>query len=115
MGVIKASIQDLSSLVGIVSREQDESVEDSMRLRISSGEVRSKLDNDGGFDIFGGRSFSELLPVDGIDEQSLVILSSKKLRKEVARSEGELVLGSDLGMLRPSKESRVPQSFLGQF
>ena len=39
----------------------------------------------------------------------------KKLREEVARAEGELVLGSDLGMVRPSKESRVAQSYLRLF
>ena len=50
----------------------------------------------------------------GMEEQSFEILSSKKLRKEVASSEGESVLGSDLGMFRPSRESRVPQSFLGE-
>ena len=115
MGITRASTQDFNNLVGMISREQDESVEASMRLRISTGEARSKLDSNGGFGIFEATTVSELLPLDGIEQHSLVILSLKKLRKEVARAEGESELGSDLGVLRPSKESRVPQSFLGQF
>ena len=75
--VNKTSIQDFNNLVGI--REQDESVKNSLRLRISLREERSKLDNNGGLGIFGGTTVSELLPVDG---HSLIIFSSKKLRKK---------------------------------
>ena len=111
MGITRASIHIFNNLVGMISREQDESVEASMRLRISTGEARSKLDSNGGFGIFEATTVSELLPLDGIEQHSLVILSLKKLRKEVARAEGESALGSHLGVLRPSKESRVPQNF----
>ncbi len=48
MGTTRALIQDFSSLVGITSREQDESVEESIRLCISSREAGSKFDSKGG-------------------------------------------------------------------
>jgi len=117
MGVTRTSIQDFNNLVGITSSEQEESVEDSTTFLISSTEAGSKFDIIGGFGKFEfeGTEGSVLLTLDGMELHSLVILSSKKLTKEVARTEGESVLGRDLGMLRPSRESRVPQSFLGQF
>src|SRR5690349_7641613 len=105
MGTRRAFIQDFSTLLGITSREQDESMENITRLRISSREAVKKFESNGGFGIFEGTVLSVLLALDGIMQQSLIILSSKKLRKEVTRAEGELVLGSDLGMVQPSKES----------
>ena len=113
MGVTRASIQDFNNLVGIKSREQDASVEERINLRISSKEAGSKEDSKGGVGTLEGTEVELLLTLKGMEEHSLVILSSKNLRKELARSEGESVLGSDLKMLRPSRESRVPQSFLG--
>src|SRR5438552_12536650 len=107
MGETRASIQDFNNLVGITSREQDESVEDKIRCRISSTEAGSKLDIFGGFGKFEGTEEPVLLTLDGIEQHSLVILSSKNLRKEEARADGESVLGSDFGMLRPSRESRI--------
>jgi len=77
MEMTRASIQDFSNLVGITSREQDESVAESMRLCISSGEAGSKLDNMGGFDVFVGTEVSVLITLDGMEEHSLVILSLK--------------------------------------
>ena len=115
MGVTRTSIQDFNNLVGITSREQDESVEDSTKFLISSTDAGSKFDQIGGFGKFEGTEVTVLLTLDGMELHSFVILSSKKFRKEVARTEGESVLGRDLGILRPSRESRVPQSFLGQF
>jgi len=112
---MRASMQDFNNRVGIKSREQDASVEERINLRISSGEVGSKEDSTGGVRIPEGAEVALLLILKGMEEHNLVILSSKNLRKEVARLEGESVLGSDLRMLRPSRESRVPQSFLGQF
>ena len=47
MGTISASRQDLSSLVGMMSRGQDASVELRMILRISSVVVGEKLDSVG--------------------------------------------------------------------
>ena len=111
IGTTRALIQDFSNPVGITSRVQEESVEKSIRLRISSREASSKFESNGGYDILEGTVVSVLLTLDGIVRQSLVILSSKKL-KEVARAEGELVLESDFGMVRRSKESRVAQSFI---
>ena len=90
-------------------------MEDSTKFLISSTEAGSKFDKIGGFGKFEGTEVTVLLTLDGMELHSFVILSSKKLRKEVARTEGESVLGRDLGMLRPSRESRAPQSFLGQF
>ncbi len=54
MGTTRALIQDFSSLVGITSREQDESVEERIRLCISSREASSKFDSKGGFCMFEG-------------------------------------------------------------
>ena len=44
IGTTRASRQDLSNLVGMISRGQDESVELSMILRISSVIAGAKLD-----------------------------------------------------------------------
>ena len=52
--------------------------------------------------------------VEGILAQRLVILSLKKFRKDVARVDGEIAAGRDLGILRPRRELRVFQSFFGQ-
>ena len=46
-------------------------------------------------------------------EQSLSILSLKKLRNDDARVEGDCVLGSTLGESRPRREFMVFHSFLG--
>lgn len=108
-------MQDLSSLVGRTSSKQDESVELSIRVRISSRDAGLKFDSNGGCGIKEDSVVSELLLMGGIEEQSLEILSSKKFRKLPARVEGELAFGRDFGIVRPSRESRVPQSFLGQF
>ena len=45
--------------------------------------------------------------------RSLVILSAKKLRKGVARREGEGAVGKGGVDLRERRESRVAHSFLG--
>ena len=47
-------------------------------------------------------------------EQSLQILSSKKFKKEVARSEGDEQVGRHGGMLRERRESSVDHNFLGK-
>src|SRR5579872_5939583 len=52
---------------------------------------------------------------EGILPQRLVTLSLKKLRKDVARAEGETAEGRDLGTLRPKSELSVFQSFFGNF
>ena len=46
-------------------------------------------------------------------ERSFAILSPKKLRKEVARREGEGEVGSGGEVLRERRESREAHSFLG--
>jgi len=66
MGTTRALIQDFSSLVGITSREQDESVEESIRLCISSREAGSKFESIGEYGIFEGTVVSVLLTLDGI-------------------------------------------------
>ena len=112
MGTIGAFIQDFNNLIQITSREQGESVENSIRLRISSREAGSKFESPGRFGIFEGTVVPVLLKMNGIVQQNLTILSSKNLRKEVARAESELVLENDFGMVRRSKESRFAQSFI---
>src|SRR5687768_684166 len=100
MGTISASRQDLSSLVGMMSRGQDASVELRMILRISSvvaGVVAERKSLD----------VPKILSnVEGIVAQSFVILSSKKFRKDVASADEEIAEGRDLGALRPSRELR---------
>ena len=81
IGTTRASIQDFINPVGITSRVQEESVEKSIRLRISSREASSKFESNGGYDILEGTVVSVLLTLDGIVRQSLVILSSKKLKE----------------------------------
>jgi hypothetical protein len=66
IGTTRALIQDFSNLVGITSREQDESVEESIRICISSREAGSKFESKGGFGIFEGTVVSVLLILDGI-------------------------------------------------
>ena len=75
IGITRASTQDFRSLVGMASREQDKSVEASMRLRISSGEAGSNLESTGGFGKFEGTEVLVLLTLVGIELNNLVILS----------------------------------------
>ena len=101
MGTISASRQDLSSLVGMMSRGQDASVELRMILRISSVVAGAKLDN---AEVVAERKSLDvpkiLSNVEGIVAQSFVILSSKKFRKDVASADEEIAEGRDLGALR---------------
>src|SRR5690349_19991822 len=116
MGTISASRQDLSSLVGMMSRWQDASVEVRMILRISSVVAGEKLDSVGvvaeGKTLDGSKILSN---VEGIVAQSFVILSSKKFRKDVASADEEIAEGRDLGALRPSRELRDFHNCFGQF
>ena len=98
IGTIRALRQDLSSMVGIMSSGQDASVELRIILRISSAVAGAKLDIIG---VEAERQLSDvqkiLSNVEGIVAQRLVILSLKKFRKDVARADGEIAEGSDLG------------------
>ena len=78
-GMINASTQDFNSLVGIASRLQEESVEDSINLRISSVLADEKEHIVGG--LTGGRQLSGLARLTGMELQSLVILLLKNFRR----------------------------------
>lgn len=54
-----------------------------------------------------------MVELGGKEEHSRLIFWSKKSRKDLAREEGEMELGSTAGALRESRESKVDQSFLG--
>ena len=88
METISASRQDLSSLVGMMSRGQDASVELRMILRISSVVAGAKLDNAGVVAERKSLDVPKILSnVEGIVAQSFVILSSKKFRKDGASAD----------------------------
>jgi hypothetical protein len=76
MGWTKASTQDLKSLVGMMSSEQEKSVERSISIRISSvmaGEKDDIIEGISKGEIIGG---GIAIPV-GINEQSFAIFESK--------------------------------------
>jgi len=98
-----------------MSSEQDESVEERMILRISSVVVGINVDSWGGGDAVLSQDWKIMVSkVEGMLAQRLVILSLKKLRKDVASVDEEIAVGRDLGILRPRREFRVFQSFFGQ-
>ena len=92
----------------------DASIDHRMILHISSVVAVAKLDRIGveaeSLDV------KKLLSnVEGIVAQRLVILSLKKFRKDVARADGEIAEGRDLGTLRPNREFRDYHNCFGQF
>ena len=111
IGGTKALMQDFRSLVGMTSREQDKSVEESISLRTSSLVIGEKLER------MEGLGKKELmlqeLTVGGIAEQSRVILSSKKFKNELASEHAESKVGRVLGLFRFRSDLIVFQSFLG--
>src|SRR5688572_10604586 len=106
-------MQDFNNLVGIRSREQEESVELRMILRTSRSDTGWKLESSGGGDNVGLSAKEKLLVQGGIEEQRLVILSLKKFKNAEANAEGELAEGRDFGIFRLRRESMVFHSFLG--
>jgi hypothetical protein len=112
IGMRRASRQDLRSLVGIKSEAQDESEEFIMAVRTSSEVAKEKVGKGGtGKD---GRILGMDNEHDGGNfEQSVEILSSKNLRKEAARMDGEECDGREDGILRDRRELSVDQSLRG--
>ena len=60
-----------------------------------------------------GRKWGEEFAFWTKDEQSLIIFSLKNFRKEVAKVEDEIDVGSTDGGLRARRDWRVDHSFLG--
>src|SRR3954465_14194871 len=91
----KESRHDFRRSVGIRSREQVASEEDSMAVRTSSIVAGEKVEREGGGE--GGGRWGEIREAgkERRVERSFAILSPKKLRKEVARREGEGVVGKE--------------------
>ena len=100
MGGVSDTIQDFSNLVGIRSREQEESVELSIILRTSFSVTGSKQENWGGVDVVRLSAKLKLSRPAGIEEQRLSILSLKKFKNDRANADGEQEVGRDLGILR---------------
>ena len=95
----------------MISREQEESVDVRINLRISSMKAGAKVDSSG--DAVGKRTSCRYVVAQaGIAEHSFTILSLKKLRNDAARVEGESELGRDFGVFLPSRVSSEFQSFL---
>ena len=112
IGCASTSVQDFNSLVGITSSVHDESVDEIFNLRISSVDAGVKVENTGGFTV-GRHSAGSVAWLVGIDAHSLVILSLKKFKKEVAKMDEDSAFGKAEDSLRPSKEFRVCHNFLG--
>jgi len=113
MGGVSDTMQDFSNLVGIRSREQEESVELSIILRTSFSVTGSKQENWGGVDVVRLSAKLKLSRPAGIEEQRLSILSLKKFKNDRANADGEQEVGRDLGILRLRRESMAFHSFFG--
>ena len=74
IGCASTSIQDFNSLVAIISSVHDESVDEIIKLRISSVDAGVKVENAGGFTVCRHSAGSVAWKV-GIDAHSLAILS----------------------------------------
>ena len=116
IGEARASIQDFKNFVGRTSSEQVAFEEERMSLRISVSVQGSKSEKIGGVisGVVSG-SFKVGILWDGILEHNLVILSSKYLRKDEARVDGESELGSIFGWLRLRRLFKVCHRVLGLF
>ena len=110
---MRASRQDLRSWVGMGSRAQVALEENIIALRTSTSDAGEKNDKDGGGNNGGECGDFMVLPGRIKEEQSLAILSLKKLRKVEASCEGELHVGRQGGILRDRRESRADHDFFG--
>src|SRR5437870_11996255 len=98
-----------------MSSGQDASVELKMILRISSVVAAAKLDStETGAERETPDVKKILSNVEGIVAQRFVILSLKKFRKDVAKTEGERAEGRESGTLRQSRELRDFHNCCGQ-
>ena len=85
IGSRRESRHDLSRKVGIISRVQEALEDLRMTILTSSVLAGEKDDRQGG--TIGGVVWGETLGLEVKTEQSLMIFWSKKLKKEVARTE----------------------------
>jgi hypothetical protein len=113
MGWRRESIHALRRQVGITSDGQEALDEERIATFTSSGVAGRNEERGGGGEGGGEWGESTVEDVCGKDEQSLTILSPKNFENEEARSDIELVVGRQGGVLRESKESRAGQSLLG--
>ena len=111
IGRIRESRQDLRRKVGIISREQVAFDEIKIALRTSLEVARENSSKAGGIE--GGGKWGDKFVFGTKDEQSLIISSLKNFRKEVAKIEEEIEVGSTEGGLRERRDWRVDHSFLG--
>ena len=111
LGSRRESRHDLSRKVGIISRVQEALEDLRMAILTSSVLAGEKDDRQGG--TIGGVVWGETLGLEVKTEQSLMIFWSKKLRKEVARTEWDNALGRTAGALQDNREFIVDQSLLG--
>ena len=111
IGRIRESRQDLRRKVGIISKEQVAFDEIKIALRTSLEVARENSSKAGGIE--GGGKWGDKFVFGTKDEQSLIIFSLKNLRKEAARVEEEMEVGSTDGEFRERSDWRVDHSFLG--
>ena len=111
IGRIRESRQDLRRKVGIISREQVALDEIKIAFRTSLEVARENSAKTGGIE--EGERWGEELTFGTRDEHSLIISSLKNLRKEAARVEEEMEVGSTDGEFRERRDWRVDHSFLG--
>src|SRR6267154_5665694 len=114
IGKTRTSRQDLRREVGMKSREQVALEEDKIAERTSAVVAGRKDERSGGGGGGGGRGGEEKgREEEEKEEVSLRILSPKKLKKEVARREGEEEGGRGETDLRERRESREDHNILG--
>jgi hypothetical protein len=110
IGWIRASRQDLSKEVGMMSSEQVAFEELRIAERISSGLAGEKFERIGGCE--DGGECGETKERDGKLADSLEILSLKNERKEEASCDAEEQTGKEGGADNDSSESNADHSFL---
>ena len=113
MGSIKESRQDLRRKVGMVSREHVAFDDIKIAFLTSSGLAGGNVAKDGGIE--RGALWGEESIFGTREEVSLIILSLKNLRKELANVEEDTEVGSTAGEFRERSDWRVDHSFLGCF
>ena len=115
IGRISAGRQDLISLVGIGSREQEASDEEEIALVISLTVAGKKRLSCGGT-YGGGESVKCELEILGVNfEVILAIFSMKKVEKAVDIKRGDKKVGRTDGCFLESRESRPDHNFLGLY
>ena len=109
IGRIRESRQDLRRKVGIISREQVAFDDIKIAFLTSLEVARENSAKTGGIE--EGGKWGEDLTSGTKDEQSFIIFSLKNFRKEVAKVEEEIEVGSTDGGLRERRDWRVDHNF----